>query len=158
MSTRLVALLAALAALALIGAGCGSSGGSTESTSSMSKAEFVKQGNAICAKGSEEIEAGFEEFAKEHHLSKNKEPPKAALEEAVETIVIPKVRKQVEGIRALGVPSGDKGEVDEILTAAEEALEKGEKNHELFLEEESSGPFAKANKLSHEYGLDKCGE
>jgi hypothetical protein len=155
MSKRVIALLAALAALALIVAGCGSGGGSTEGTSSLTKAEFVKKGNAICAKGNEEIEKGFEEFRKEQGFSKNEKPSNAVLEEAVETVLVPRIGKEIENIRALGPPDE---EAEAVLDAAEEALEKGEENPKLFLKEESTGPFAKANKLSREYGLTKCGE
>lgn len=155
MSKRLVALFAALVALALIVAGCGSGGGSTESTSSLTKAEFVKQGNAICAKGSEEINEGFEEFVKENGLSKTKAPSKAVQEEAVETVVIPRVSKELESIRALGPPDE---EAEAVLDAAEEALEKGEEDPTAMLKQENAGPFAKANKLAREYGLTKCGE
>ena len=156
MSKRLVALFAALAVLALI-AGCGSGGGSTttETTSSLTKAEFVKQGNAICAKGSKEINEGFEEFVEENGLSKTKAPPKPVQEEAVETVLIPRISKEIESIRALGPPDE---EAEAVLDAAEEALEKGEEDPIQFLKEESSGPFAKANKLAREYGLTKCGE
>jgi hypothetical protein len=155
LSKRLVALLAALAALALIVAGCGSGGGSTETTSSLSKAEFVKKGNAICAEGNKEINEAFEEFVKERGLSKTKKPPKAVREEAVETVLIPKIKKQVESMRALGPPDE---EAEAFVNAAEEALEKGEEDPTQFLKEESSGPFAKVNKLANEYGLTKCGE
>lgn len=155
MSKRFIALLAALAALALIIAGCGGGSDSTETTSSLTKAEFVKQGNAICAKGNEEIEEAFEEFGKEHGFSKEKEPSKAELEEAVETVLIPKISKEIESIRALGPPDE---EAEAVLDAAEEALEKGEEDPKQFLKEENAGPFAKANKLSREYGLTKCGE
>jgi hypothetical protein len=157
-SKRVIALLAALAALALIGAGCGGGSDSTETTSSLTKAEFVKKGNAICAKGNEEIEEGFEKFGKEHDFSEKKEPSKPELEEAVETVLIPRIRKQVEDIRALGTPAEGGAEAEAILDAAEEALEKGEEDPTLFLKEENGGPFAKANKLSREFGLTKCGE
>ena len=157
MSKRFIALLAALAALALIVAGCGSGSDSTsnETTSSLTKAEFVKQGNAICAKGSKEINEGFEKFAKENGFSEKKQPSKAELEEGIESIVIPGVRKEIEGIRALGPPDE---EAEAVLDAAEEGLEKGEEDPSLLAKEESAGPFAKANKLSREYGLTKCGE
>jgi hypothetical protein len=155
-----MALFAALAALALVVAGCGSGGDSTGSTeassSSLTKAEFLEKGNAICAKGNEEIEAGFEEFSKENNLGK-KRPSKAQLEEAIETVLIPKIRKQVEGIAALSPPSGDEAEVEAIVDAAEEALEKGEEDPSS-LAGESNGPFVKANKLASKYGLVKCAE
>jgi hypothetical protein len=157
-SKRVIALLAALAALALIVAGCGGGSDSTESTSSLTKAEFVKKGNTLCAKGSKEIEEGFEKFGKEHGFSKEKEPSKAELEEAVETVLIPKIRKEIESIRALGTPAEEGAEAEAVLDAAEEALEKGEEDPNLMLKEESAGPFAKANELAREFGLSKCGE
>ncbi|MGN6256121.1 MAG: hypothetical protein ACTHN3_00015 [Solirubrobacterales bacterium] len=158
MSKRVIALLAALAALAMIVAGCGGGSESSESTSSLTKAEFVKKGNAICAKGSKEINEGFEKFVKENGLSKTKAPPKAVQEEAVETVLIPRIRKEIEDIRALGTPAEEGAEAEAVLDAAEEALEKGEEDPIQFLKEESAGPFAKANKLAREFGLTKCGE
>jgi hypothetical protein len=156
----LMALLAALATLALV-AGCGGgsdSNSSTEATAaSPTKAEFLKQGNAICAKGNKEIGEGFEEFGKEHGFSKQSKPTQPELEEAAEEILIPKIRQELDGIRALGAPSGEEAEVEAILAAAEEGLEKGEEDPGAMIEE-GEGPFAKANKLSREYGLVKCGE
>lgn len=159
MSKTLMALFLAVAGLAILVAGCGggsdSNGSTEEGTSSLTKAEFVKQGNAICAKGSKEINEGFEQFVEENGLSKSKAPPKAVQEEAVETVLIPRIRKEVENIRALGPPDE---EAEAVLDAAEEALERGEEEPIQFLKEESTGPFATANKLAREYGLTKCGE
>jgi hypothetical protein len=156
LSKRLLAMLSGVVAIAVIAAGCGSSSGDS-SSASLTKAEFLKQGNAICAKGNDEIEARFEAFGKEHHLSQSKQLTEAELAEASETILIPTVRKQVDGIRALGAPSGEEQEVEKVLDAADEALEKAEENPKL-LAAQNAGPFARANKLAREYGLVKCGE
>jgi hypothetical protein len=156
-SKRFVALLAALAALALIVAGCGSGGDSTESTSSLTKAEFVKKGNAICAKGNKEIEEGFEKFAKENNITPSKQPTKAQLTEFSEGVLLPLVRKQVEGIRDLGIPSEGEKEAEKVLQAAEKAVEEGEEDPSK-LATQNGGPFAEANKLAREYGLTACGE
>lgn len=156
MSKRLLALLAAGAAIALIAVGCGGGSDNTESTSSLSKAEFVKKGNAICAKGEKEIEEGVEKFAKENNLS-NKEPSKAQLKELTNDVLIPIVRNQVDDIRALGIPSGDEQEVEAIFSGVEEATAEIEEDPSL-LNEVGAGPFAKSNRLAREYGLTKCGE
>lgn len=155
MSKSLVALLVAVAAIAMIVAGCGGSSDSSESTSSLTKAEFVKQGNAICAKGNKEIQEGFEEF--EQEVGSQKQPTKAQLTEAIETIVLPAVSRQVEGVKDLGAPSGEEAKVEAITDSAEEALEKGEEDPAA-LTTEKADPFAKANELANEYGLTKCGE
>jgi hypothetical protein len=152
----LLALLAGALAVALVIAGCGSSSDSS-TTASLSKAEFVKQGNAICKAGNKEIEEGFEEFTKENNLSKTKPPSKAIQEEAAETILIPAINNQVEEIRALGTPEGDEGEVDEILTDAEEAVEESEEDPTSLLGAEPA-KFKELNKESREYGLTVCGE
>lgn len=156
MSKALVVALAAFAAIAMIVAGCGGGGDSTTDSSSLTKAEFLKQGNAVCAKGNKEIEEGFQEFEKENGLQ-NKQPTKAQLTEAIETIVLPAVRDQVEGIEALGAPSGEEAKVEAITDAAGEAAEEGEEDP-ASLTSEKADPFAEANELANEYGLVKCGE
>ena len=155
MSKSLIALLVAVSAIAMIVAGCGGSSDSSESTSSLTRAEFVKQGNAICAKGNKEIQEGFEEF--EQEVGSQKQPTKAQLTEAIETIVLPAVREQVEGVQDLGAPSGEEAKVEAITDSAEEALEEGEEDP-ASLTSEKADPFAKANELANEYGLTKCGE
>jgi hypothetical protein len=154
---RLIAILAALVAVALVAAGCGSDDSTTDSTASLTKAEFVKQGNAVCTQGNKEIEEGFEEFTKENNLKQNKEPSEAQFEEISEEVLVPGIEKQIDDLRALGTPEGDEGEVDQILTSAEEALEEVEEDPSL-LSEEGGGAFAKVNKEATAYGLTVCGE
>jgi hypothetical protein len=159
-SKSLFALMAAVAALAIIVAGCGGgsdSSSSGASTSSLTKAEFLKQGNAICAKGNEEIEEGFEAWVKENHLKQSQKPTEAQLAQVSEEVLIPQVRKEIDGIRALGLPSEGGEDADEVLKAAEKGLEEGEEDP-IVLTHESGTSFAEANKLAREYGLTKCGE
>jgi hypothetical protein len=151
------ALLAAAAVVAILVAGCGGGSDSTGSTSSLTKAEFVKQGNAICAKGNKAIEEGFENWVKENHLKQNQQPTKAELAAVSEEVLIPNVQTELEEIRALGLPSEGGGEADKLLKAAEKGLEEGEEDPSV-LANESSGTFAEANKLAREFGLVKCGE
>jgi hypothetical protein len=146
---RLIALLAALAALAMIVAGCGGDG---DSTDSLTKAEFVKQGNAICVEGEKKLEAEIEEF-----FEGEKQPTKVQLEEAANAVFLPSLRKQVGEIRDLGLPSEGAGEADKALKAAEEALKKGEEDPSILLVQ-GPGPFAEATKLAKEFGLTKCAE
>jgi hypothetical protein len=152
-----IVLLAALVALAVVAvAGCGSSSDSTESTASLSKAEFLKKGNAICEKGNESINSEFEEFSKENNLSETAEPPKEAQEEAVEQVLIPAISRQIEEVKALGTPEGDEGELAELLSAEEGVVEEAEENPLLLFE--TTTKQKEANKLATEYGLTVCGE
>ena len=85
---RLIALLAALGAVALIVAGCGSDSSTTDSTASLTKAEYLKQGNAICAAGNKEINAGFEKFFEENEFSKKNQPTQADFQEGAEEVQV----------------------------------------------------------------------
>lgn len=146
----------ALLAVILVLAGCGGGSGSTESTSSLSKAEFVKKGNAICAKTEKEVAAGVEKFAKERNFSEKTPPTARQMEQLAGEVLLPKVRKQLDEIRALGIPSGDGEEVEAIFAAVEEGIKKTEEDPGAFAEG-GSGPFVKANELAREYGLTVCG-
>lgn len=155
MSKRAIALLvgALMTTIMLVAAGCG------DDDESLTKAEFVKQGNAICAAGNKELDEGFESFAKEHNLSGNDQPTQAQITEVAETVLIPGVRKQVEKIDALGVPSEDAEGAEEIVDAAQEALEEVEDEPALIAPQAGQkNPFAKANRLARDYGLETCGE
>jgi len=158
LSKGFLALLASVVAIALVAAGCGSSSDTTEESASeatLTKSEFLKKGNAICAAGNKEIEEGFEEFGKENNLSENKGPTEAQFEEISETVLVPDVSKQLEGLRSLGTPEGDEGELDELLSNAEGTLEEVEEDPSVLSKED---PFAEVNKEASAYGLTVCGE
>jgi hypothetical protein len=155
LNKRFIAVLFGALVGAMLIAGCGSSDNS-ETTASLTKAQFLKQGNAICKAGNEETNEGFESFSKEHNLG-HKEPSEAQFEELSETVLAPSVSKQIEEVRALGTPEGDEGEVDEFLTNAEEALEKVEEEPALISAEGKEGPFYSVNKEAAAIGLTSCG-
>lgn len=155
MSKGLVVSIFGLLAIALIAAGCGSGSVTTSTVAVLTKKEFLKQGNQICSEGNKEINAGVEEFVGENKISQKQEPTDAQKTEIVETILLPSVTKQVEGVKNLGAPSGEEDQVEAIIVAAEEAIEKGEEDP-ASLVTEGSGPFAKANQLAGEYGLTAC--
>jgi hypothetical protein len=135
------AVLAATIAVA----GCG--GGSDSPT----KAEFLKQGNAICKKGSQEIDAG----AKKVFTSKSK-PTEAQIEKFVTTTIIPSVQGQIDDLKAIGTPDGEEAKVDAIVSSAQSALDEGKKDPSLFASNKND-PFKKANQLAESYGLKECG-
>jgi hypothetical protein len=151
---RLIPLVLVVLALALVAAGCGSddnkkSGGSS---SSISKAEFLRKGNAICAAGNKEINAQ----GKKLFGSNQKRPSKAKMKQFASTVLIPSVQKQVDQIKALGAPKGDEAQVNAITAAAQDGIDKG-KQDPLALTSDKADPFKKANKLAREYGLKACG-
>jgi hypothetical protein len=134
----------ALLAAGLLAAGCG--GGDDNLT----KAEFLKQGNAVCKKGNDQIDkAARQTFGKKH-------PSQAELNTFANDTLIPVVQQEIDGIRDLNPPSEDEDQVNAIVDEAQAALDKGKDDPSL-LTNEKADPFKKANKLANDYGLKECG-
>ena len=157
MQRRMMVVLpvAVLFLAGLVVAGCGSSSNSssTETTAAISKAEFVKQGNAVCVKGEKAQEAEINAYIKKHGLE-NQEPTKAQQTEIVETVFAPNIQSQIDGVKALGAPSGEQQQVDSALELSQQTLEKIEANPELAFGKTNA--FAAAGKQLHALGLKEC--
>lgn len=148
MIKRLICLPAAVLAVVLIVAGCGDD----SSTASISKAQFVKKANAVCKKGTKQLQVDYLAFVTKSQVTNPTEDDYAKL---VDVVFAPNLQQEADEIRALGAPSGDEDEVEEIAKALEEAVEAAEKEPELVLGTEV---FTKSSKLADEYGLKACGE
>jgi hypothetical protein len=161
MSTRILALLAGGLLFALPAVGCGGSsdGSSTGdvTASSLSKAEFIDQADAACTKRLEEARGEFlaygEKVVNGNESGAEKE---AHIATVAETIVVPELRREVEDIRALGTPKGDKSEIEAILVAIEAGTGKALANPQKAIEE-SAGLLEPAGRLAAAYGLKVCG-
>jgi len=143
--------------LALIAAGCGSSDDSTdtvEETVTLSKTEFIKQGDQICERAEKESETEAEEFAEENDFELEK-ASEEQLEEAIGEVLVPALDRQVEEIKALGAPEGDEEQVEAITAALEDASADVADDPSQAFEGE---PLEKASKLAKEYGFEVCGE
>lgn len=161
MRARLVVPLVGLVA-GLVLAGCGGGSSSTTTGASgtsgaqgaaLSKSEFVSKGNAVCAKGNQEINAEAKKI-----FTSNQAPSQATQEKFVTDTVIPSIQQQIDGIAALPAPSGDEDQVQAIVDAAQSALDKAKQDPSLLTDQAQGGdPFAQANKLANAYGLTKCG-
>jgi hypothetical protein len=153
LSNRAIALLVGVfTATMLLAAGCGG-----DDEDSLTKAEFVKNANAICTAGNEEINKGIESFIEERSPG-GKRLTDAQLTEGAEEVLLPSLRKQVEAIAALGTPSEDGEQAEEIVDGAEEALEEVEDEPALAAPQTGDrNPFAEVNEMAREYGLDVCG-
>lgn len=151
--TALVAVLA----FGVLVAGCGSSSSSTtttETTAAITKAEFVAKGNAICVIADKAQEAEINAYAKKLGLKEDQEPTKAQQAELVEAILAPNIQTQIDGVKALGAPSGEEQQVNSALEASQQALNKVKTNPELAFAKES--PFHAAGQQLHALGLTKC--
>jgi hypothetical protein len=140
-------------AIALVATGCGG-GSSSASTSSLTKADFIQQGDRICKTGSEEIVKGFRETKAGVDRM---EPSEAEAAEISEGLFLPVVRKEAEELRALGVPSGGGGEITTILDEMDSAIEEAEEDPGALLRPESEDFFGPVEELMAGYGFTVCG-
>ena len=148
--------VAAILTVGLVLVACGSSNNnSTSTTAALTKAQFDKQGNAICKKGNQQInKVGNQTFTKKKYP--NGPPPKSVQVKFATDTVIPSVQTQIDGIKALGAPKGDEAKVNTIVTSAQGALDQAKKDPTVLLQN-GPGPFKATNKLAKAYGLTVCG-
>jgi hypothetical protein len=148
---RLFMMVVAIAALA---AGCGSS--STD-PSSPTKAEFIKEGDAICQKANKEFQKAFLVLGKEN--KKKGIEGRTLREDGVEIsekIFLPNAQKRAESLAELTPPSGEEAQIAAMVAAIEEGVEKGEKDPNVLFSQ-TAYPFDKANELQRDYGFEYCG-
>jgi hypothetical protein len=156
-------MLAAALAIFAVAAGCGGGDdGSTAETDSpdtdapaLTKAEFVKQGDEICAAASEEYGEGIEDFFTENDVSQTKGPTTEQEEELLAEIILPRIKTEMEELRELGPPEGEEQRVDEIFTGVEEAVAEGESDPSTVAGGEN--PFADPNAKAKAFGFEVCG-
>ena len=147
--------VAAVLTVGLVLAACGSSNNSTSTTAALTKPQFLKQGNAICKKGNQQInQTANQTFTKKKYP--NGPPPKSVQTKFATDTVIPNIQTQIDGVKALGAPTGDEAKVKAIVVSAQAALDKA-KADPTILFKNSTDPFAKSNKLTNAYGLTACG-
>jgi len=157
------ALLFFVLATALV-AGCGddsSSGSSTSETpadvptGSLSKASFIEQADAICQKETEAMQRELTAYLTPRAKNKSAQSPLVEYaDEVMVKIVGPAYDAQIEQIAALGAPEGDEAEVEAILTALGQTIERATDESVAFVQGGAS--FGEATKLAEAYGLEFC--
>jgi hypothetical protein len=106
------------AALLVLVVGCG---GGDDSTTEVTKAEFNKQANAICAKGKMERKDAYEKYSEEVQARIQKNGPATPTVERelankmVQERVVPSLEDQLEELEALGTPAAEEVMVSKML-------------------------------------------
>lgn len=138
--------MAALAVLVAV-SGCGGGGDST----SVTKAQYVKQVDAICKK--EEEKRFGELMAKGQKLEEEAKGKAISAKQKEDALVslLPSYEKMVDHLRSLDVPAGDEEKLEAVYDAMDEAGEKMRANPGTALVSEVA--FSEANKLTKAYGL-----
>jgi hypothetical protein len=148
-STRLMAI-ASFLLVAVAAAGCGSSSNSTSSSTTsataISRGDFVAQANAICSKGNKVTDAAGAKLGNS--------PTKAQVSSLVSNTFVPNIQGQIDGIKALGAPSGDEAAVSHMLSLAQADLDKLKADPTALVTDNTL--FADFAKVAHPYGLTSC--
>jgi vacuolar-type H+-ATPase subunit I/STV1 len=152
LSKRVIALLLGVFALVLV-AGCGSDDGEA-GEETLTKVEFIKQGDEICEKTEEQSETEAEEFAEENGFNLEN-ASEAELEEAVAEVLVPTLNQQIEEIDALGAPEGDEETIEELIAALEDGSAAVEDDPGIVF---NGKPLKEASQIADEYGFEVCGE
>ncbi len=147
--------VAAILTVGLVLVACGSSNDNSTTTTALTKAEFLKKGNAICKKGNQQInKVANQTFTKKKYP--NGPPPKSVQTKFATDTLVPSIQQQIDGVKALGAPTGDEAKVKAIVDSAQSALDKAKADPTILLQN-STDPFAKSNKITKAYGLTVCG-
>jgi hypothetical protein len=163
-------LLSLAIAIAALAAGCGggsgesSSGGSSgaggpsgagTSSSSPTKAEFIKQANAICGHDKSNVANQFGAYLKQHQGQGSKEEVFAGMMKAV---LLPVIEQDIAKLRTLETPPDDRGRMEAFLAAQQRAVDAMSKLKRL-----SEGPAGEkylesASRLAKAYGIEVCAQ
>lgn len=154
--------IAALFSLALLFAGCGGDDdGSaadgnevTVETGSLTKAQFIKEADAICQKSEESMEKLVGDYVKAVTENPSQASPSAQAATLVNTVMAPAYEKLIDRLGALGAPSDDEEEITAFLTSLQESLDKGREQPLKFVR--SREPFVEGVELSKVYGFNVC--
>jgi hypothetical protein len=121
------------------------------------KSAFVEEANDVCTESNKEIQSQIQAFinnsSKGGQLSKSEE--EEGLADLINEVVAPGMEEEIEDIRALGLPAGDEQQVEAILAAMQDAVERAQADPKAFGEQ--AEPFKTPERLAVEYGLGACG-
>lgn len=147
-------IVLALIASALVAAGCGSD-------DSLTKAEFIQQGDVICRKFDAKRTTELEKFALKIARADKPITPQQKVDQ-VKNVLAPSIRSGIEELRELDPPSDEADQIDAILTGAEKAMDEMEEEAEA---QAKSGkktlgtfrdPFTKTAQEAKTYGFKTC--
>lgn len=136
--------------LLAVGAGAGCGGDDEEP---LSKAEYIKQGDAICKKANAELEKQANEMFP--GLGQGEQPSEEQLKTFVEDAFSANAEQRLEDLRDLPAPEGDEDTLNRIYDGFDEAVAKVEDNPGILLRE--GDPFRGPSQRAENYGFKECG-
>jgi hypothetical protein len=164
--TCLVVLIVALATATGCGGGDGDDDATTDGSGAarteaqepdsrtipLSRAEVIKQGDAICERADARQDAGLRGYAKRNP---GDQASRAEREELISAVGLPPLQVEAEELADLLPPAEDAEKIQAIVAGIEAAVEAGEENPGRLMSSAGT-PFADVGKLAREYGFKAC--
>lgn len=136
----------------LLVVGCGSDGDNSSTASdpsaTISKSDYLKRADAICARTEKEQRRLVRSF-------EARKPTRQAQIELIEYAGIPPLKEQARGISELPAPRDDAAQAQAYVAAFSDAVKKYEEDPGAALE--GLSPFAEAEALAVKFGFKVCG-
>jgi hypothetical protein len=142
----LVAVAATLAA-----AGCG---GDDDEGETLTREEFIAQGDQNCERADKELEAAEQEAF--GGLQQGERPSSAQLKQFATEGLVPNIQGQIDFLRNLNAPEADQDEVNKILDTAQEAIDDLEQDPSQ-LQGPAGQKLNQAGNELQQFGFKKCG-
>lgn len=140
---------------AVEGEGTGESAGAPRlSEKPISKRAFRRRANRICEATVGTVLARAAPIIKEAKGNSEADREEAEAELMV-TVMAPELRREVNRIRALGTPPGDRRQIERILAAVLDVADEAEDKPES-LAGYNQTFFARSTNLAERYGLEAC--
>lgn len=145
--------------------GCGGAGGSEPASSAsafpppLPRAEFVSKANKLCEERRLEAELKatrvFRSKSKLYIRNGNYAEYRPSIKrQELSIVVAPSMIRRMGAVRALGIPSEDKQQVEKILETTRLAAVAARNNPFEFLANKE--PMAPARALARDYGIESC--
>jgi hypothetical protein len=147
---RWILAIIGLAAIAALGSGCGGSG-EDEATASVTKAQFVKEADAICAERNKKWDASVASYKKKLQ-AENASLDEEHVGELISSSLVPLMKDELGQMEGLGAPAGDEESIDKMLGARSKAVAELEAEPLAVYSSESLNSFSSQ---AAAYGL-KC--
>jgi len=141
----------------MVSSGCGASEGTA-----ITRAEFIEDANAVCAKARKRIQAEFTAYGEGEEAREAERGQRAGELTANQVaanvgvkILVPAMRREVEELRSLGIPSKGEHQAEALLDAFDEGVERAEAHPERAARDGTEA-FGEPGRLAREYGIESC--
>jgi hypothetical protein len=146
-------LVIGVVVLAALVGGCGED---NATSSSLTKAEFVKQADALCAERQKEWKtalASYNQQVQERNATNKLQVQEEIATNLLDEEMIPAVSKQLEAMEELPAPEGDEEQVSKMLDTLSKEIEKVESEKNPVYGLAKSRNFEGFEKEAKKYGL-----